>query len=46
MKLCVFCQFTQGGPIIAVQVENEFGSYSEEVNHLMFIKGVSRKTCI
>lgn len=35
-------QFTLGGPIIAVQVENEFGSYSNEVDHLMFIKGLLR----
>lgn len=27
-----------GGPIIAFQVENEFGSYSNEVAHLRFIK--------
>ncbi|XP_076457381.1 beta-galactosidase-1-like protein 2 isoform X2 [Babylonia areolata] len=35
-------QFTKGGPIIAVQVENEFGSYSQEVDHLLFIKGILR----
>ncbi|KAK7106330.1 hypothetical protein V1264_017596 [Littorina saxatilis] len=35
-------QFKRGGPIIAVQVENEFGSFSTEVNHLMFIKGLLR----
>lgn len=34
-------QFTQGGPIIAVQVENEFGAYSNEVEHLDFLKDVS-----
>ncbi|XP_048741109.2 beta-galactosidase-1-like protein 2 [Ostrea edulis] len=27
-------QHTSGGPIIAVQVENEYGSYSNEVEHL------------
>lgn len=31
-------QYSQGGPLIAVQIENEFGSYSIEVAHLMFIK--------
>nr|XP_022302707.1 beta-galactosidase-1-like protein 2 [Crassostrea virginica] len=31
-------QRTNGGPIIAVQVENEFGSYSKEVDHLHAIK--------
>ncbi|KAJ8302339.1 hypothetical protein KUTeg_021326 [Tegillarca granosa] len=31
-------QHLNGGPIIAVQVENEFGSYSNEVQHLLFIK--------
>ncbi|KAL8573923.1 hypothetical protein ACOMHN_029370 [Nucella lapillus] len=35
-------QFRKGGNIIAVQVENEFGSYSQEVDHLMFIKGILR----
>lgn len=31
-------QHTDGGPIIAVAVENEYGSYSSEVEHLMFLK--------
>lgn len=31
-------QYSKGGPIIAVQIENEFGSYSSEVAHLMFLK--------
>lgn len=31
-------QYSRGGPIIAVQVENEFGSYSSEHQHLLFIK--------
>ncbi|XP_064617516.1 beta-galactosidase-1-like protein 2 [Liolophura sinensis] len=30
-------QYSRGGPIIMVQVENEFGSYSDEVEHLQFI---------
>ncbi|KAK7476642.1 hypothetical protein BaRGS_00032117 [Batillaria attramentaria] len=35
-------QFTRGGPIIAVQVENEFGAYSGEVDHLAFLKDLLR----
>ncbi|KAL4229127.1 Beta-galactosidase-1-like protein 2 [Mactra antiquata] len=31
-------QHSKGGPIIAVQIENEFGSYSDEIEHLKFIK--------
>ncbi|XP_064611298.1 beta-galactosidase-1-like protein 2 [Liolophura sinensis] len=31
-------QYSRGGPIIMVQVENEFGSYSDEEDHLIFIK--------
>ncbi|KAL3887320.1 hypothetical protein ACJMK2_027262 [Sinanodonta woodiana] len=31
-------QYSRGGPIIGVQVENEFGSFSKEVAHLRFIK--------
>ncbi|XP_052802996.1 beta-galactosidase-1-like protein 2 [Mya arenaria] len=31
-------QYSNGGPIIAVQIENEFGSYSSEVKHLLFVK--------
>ncbi|WAR06544.1 GLBL2-like protein [Mya arenaria] len=31
-------QYSNGGPIIAVQIENEFGSYSSEVEHLLFVK--------
>ena len=38
MSLCL--QHTHGGPIIAVQVENEFGSYSSEVEHLLYLKKV------
>ncbi|CAG2221809.1 unnamed protein product [Mytilus edulis] len=34
-------QRSKGGPIIAVQVENEFGHYSDEIDHLLFIKKVS-----
>ncbi|XP_046570980.1 beta-galactosidase-1-like protein 2 [Haliotis rubra] len=35
-------QYSQGGPIIAVQVENEFGSYSSEIEHLDFLRGLLR----
>ncbi|XP_075459493.1 beta-galactosidase-1-like protein 2 isoform X2 [Ascaphus truei] len=31
-------QYTKGGPIIAVQVENEYGSYAKDSNYLEFIK--------
>lgn len=31
-------QHHKGGPIIAVQVENEFGSYSNDTGHLSFLK--------
>lgn len=31
-------QHHKGGPIIAVQVENEFGSYSNDTGHLLFLK--------
>lgn len=31
-------QHHKGGPIIAVQVENEFGSYSNDTEHLLFLK--------
>lgn len=31
-------QHHKGGPIIAVQVENEFGSYSNDTSHLLFLK--------
>ncbi|XP_017578924.1 beta-galactosidase-1-like protein 2 isoform X2 [Pygocentrus nattereri] len=31
-------QFKRGGPIIAVQVENEYGSYAKDEQYLMFVK--------
>ncbi|KAM8835931.1 beta-galactosidase-1-like protein 2 [Synchiropus picturatus] len=31
-------QFKKGGPIIAVQVENEYGSYSKDESYMAFIK--------
>ncbi|OWF49561.1 beta-galactosidase-1-like protein 2 [Mizuhopecten yessoensis] len=39
-------QFSRGGPIIAIQVENEFGSYSDEVTHLAFLKQLLQKNGI
>ncbi|XP_061181180.1 beta-galactosidase-1-like protein 2 [Saccostrea echinata] len=33
-------QYHRGGPIIAVQVENEFGSYSNDTKHLLFLKQI------
>lgn len=39
----LFCsfQFEEGGPIIAVQVENEYGSYAKDDSYMPFIKNVS-----
>ncbi|XP_043854454.1 beta-galactosidase-1-like protein 2 [Dromiciops gliroides] len=31
-------QYKQGGPIIAVQVENEYGSYDKDPNYMPYIK--------
>ncbi|XP_053547495.1 beta-galactosidase-1-like protein 2 [Bombina bombina] len=31
-------QYSKGGPIIAVQVENEYGSYAKDPNYMEFIK--------
>ncbi|KAM4015751.1 beta-galactosidase-1-like protein 2 isoform 2-T2 [Anomaloglossus baeobatrachus] len=31
-------QYSRGGPIIAVQVENEYGSYAKDANYMEFIK--------
>uniref|UniRef100_A0A4W4GY84 Beta-galactosidase n=1 Tax=Electrophorus electricus TaxID=8005 RepID=A0A4W4GY84_ELEEL len=31
-------QFSRGGPIIAVQVENEYGSYAKDEHYLTFVK--------
>lgn len=31
-------QYSKGGPIIAVQVENEYGSYAEDEDYMPFIK--------
>uniref|UniRef100_A0A3Q3IL04 Uncharacterized protein n=1 Tax=Monopterus albus TaxID=43700 RepID=A0A3Q3IL04_MONAL len=37
-------QFKKGGPIIAVQVENEYGSFAKDENYMIFIKEV--KICM
>ncbi|XP_061169879.1 beta-galactosidase-1-like protein 2 [Saccostrea echinata] len=36
-------QYGKGGPIIAFQIENEFASYSTEVNHLKTLKKMMKK---
>ncbi|KAK3107498.1 hypothetical protein FSP39_015857 [Pinctada imbricata] len=33
-------QYSKGKNIIAVQIENEFGAYSEEIEHLAFLKSL------
>lgn len=33
-------QYSKGGPIIAVQVENEYGSYAKDDKYMPFIKEV------
>lgn len=37
-----FCppQYKKGGPIIAVQVENEYGSYAKDPNYMTYVKMV------
>ena len=35
-----FLKYAKGGPIIAFQIENEFSSYSIEVEHLKTLKKV------
>uniref|UniRef100_A0A8C5MT59 Beta-galactosidase n=1 Tax=Leptobrachium leishanense TaxID=445787 RepID=A0A8C5MT59_9ANUR len=34
----IWHQYSKGGPIIAVQVENEYGSYAKDANYMEFIK--------
>lgn len=34
-------QFKKGGPIIAVQVENGYGSFAKDGSYMLFIKEVS-----
>lgn len=42
--LCLIClinvQYSQGGPIIAVQVENEYGSYATDDKYMPFVQEV------
>lgn len=40
--LSPFCppQYKKGGPIIAVQVENEYGSYAKDPNYMTYVKMV------
>uniref|UniRef100_A0A3Q4HYD9 Beta-galactosidase-1-like protein 2-like n=1 Tax=Neolamprologus brichardi TaxID=32507 RepID=A0A3Q4HYD9_NEOBR len=38
IKKVVPHQYSKGGPIIAVQVENEYGSYATDENYMPFIK--------
>lgn len=40
-SLFVFFKFEEGGPVIAVQVENEYGSYAKDEKYMQFIKTVS-----
>lgn len=39
--LFVFWKLEEGGPVIAVQVENEYGSYAKDDEYMPFIKNVS-----
>lgn len=36
-------QYSEGGPIIAVQVENEYGSYAKDKEYMPFIKEVRNR---
>uniref|UniRef100_A0A7N6B212 Beta-galactosidase n=1 Tax=Anabas testudineus TaxID=64144 RepID=A0A7N6B212_ANATE len=40
MKKVVPHQYSKGGPIIAVQVENEYGAYAKDKDYMSFIKEV------
>ncbi|CAE1302985.1 Beta-galactosidase-1-like protein 3,Beta-galactosidase-1-like protein 2,Beta-galactosidase [Acanthosepion pharaonis] len=42
----LFLNHSTGGPIIAVQVENEFGTYSNEVQHLEYLRELLTKNGI
>uniref|UniRef100_A0A7N8Y607 Beta-galactosidase n=1 Tax=Mastacembelus armatus TaxID=205130 RepID=A0A7N8Y607_9TELE len=43
IKKVVPHQYSKGGPIIAVQVENEYGSYAKDKEYMSFIKEVRNK---
>lgn len=36
----LFSQYKHGGPIIAVQVENEYGSYNKDPAYMPYVKKV------
>lgn len=38
--MLINAQYSEGGPIIAVQVENEYGSYAKDEEYMPFIKEV------
>ncbi|XP_016159316.1 PREDICTED: beta-galactosidase-1-like protein 2 [Ficedula albicollis] len=38
MRVVVPLQYKKGGPIIAVQVENEYGSYAKDPNYMTYVK--------
>uniref|UniRef100_A0A8D0KVV7 Beta-galactosidase n=1 Tax=Strix occidentalis caurina TaxID=311401 RepID=A0A8D0KVV7_STROC len=38
MPVVVPLQYKKGGPIIAVQVENEYGSYAKDPNYMSYVK--------
>uniref|UniRef100_A0A8C9L4X0 Beta-galactosidase n=1 Tax=Pavo cristatus TaxID=9049 RepID=A0A8C9L4X0_PAVCR len=38
MPIVVPLQYKRGGPIIAVQVENEYGSYAKDPNYMAYVK--------
>ncbi|XP_034023879.1 beta-galactosidase-1-like protein 2 isoform X2 [Thalassophryne amazonica] len=38
MKKVVPYQYSKGGPVIAVQVENEYGSYAKDTKYMAFVK--------
>ena len=43
LPLLVDLQYTKGGPIIAMQIENEYGSYGADTRYLLHILGVFEK---
>lgn len=43
---CCAFQFKKGGPIIAVQVENEYGSFAKDQSYMLFLKEVKFLTVL
>ena len=39
-------QYSQGGPIVAFQVENEYGSYNKDPKYLPWVKNIYEKSNI